>query len=449
MFSEKGANYPKESITKYNTNILKEQAKTEKNEKKNNTEKKINIEKESSNKKFENNNANILNNNNININFNQQIPSQKLNNNNNSLNMNSSLIIRQYKNQPTVALKNVGNSTYMSAVLRILSNIRNIVNYYMSKKDIIKEKIQDIPLSYAFSRLLLHLYPKDDLEKEYSLEIFHNISINLNPIFKGNSTKNAIDYLVFVLNYLHKEDKIFKNQSNINDNKNNMQLQIKDLNSYFNYLKTYENSIIFNILGWINKKLKKCNSCSDVKTTYQYYFTFDLDIKKAVNNSIMNNKNHLCIYDCILYATQKETLYNLFCEKCNDKCVFESESSIYSCPNYFVFLLRLNDDNFETINKIKEYFNGIKIEENLNLNDIIKEKNIQKKNYSLIGMVTYCFDNINGINNIEYKAYCRSHIDNNWYKYENDEKYKISQIDKSELFDSTNLFPVILIYRAI
>ena len=451
---ENRTNFPKQksnktqNLNKHNTEIKN----TIISQNFNNNEGKIGTDLKKSNKEFKNNikEGNIINNK-----PNQQIHNQNFNNNNNNdLNMKSSFSFTQFKEAPLISLKNVGNSTYMSADVRLLSNIKSIVKYFMNEIKNIKLKAKNMPLSYNFTILIYNLYNQDNLHKEYSLENFHKTSLELNPIFKGNSTKNAIDFFIFILNYLNNEDKIFLNQKNIKDNKANIQEQISDFNKYFHYLKKYENSIIFNTFGWINKKRKKCNNCSNEKIIYQHYFTFDLDIKKAVNDSIMNNKTQLCIYDCIKYATQKETLYNIFCEKCDDKCVFESESSIVVSPNYFAFLLRLNDDNFETINKLKEYFNGIKIEEYLNLNDIIKVSNsiniadAEKKinvNFILAGMVIYIYNK--GTNNIEYKAYCCSPVDKNWYKYENEENYQISKIDKSELFNSTNLFPVILIYK--
>lgn len=64
-----------------------------------------------------------------------------------------------------------------------------------------------MPMSYAFSRLIFHLYPftQDDLKKSYSLKSFHQISIYLNPIFKGTSTKNSIDFMIYALERLHNE----------------------------------------------------------------------------------------------------------------------------------------------------------------------------------------------------------------------------------------------------
>ena len=404
--------------------------------------------KEDNNNNSNNNNSN--NNNNKDNKDNQQSQRQNENNNNNhDLDMVSSFSFSQLKKASLVALENVGNSTYMSAVARILSNIKSIVKHYLKEKDNIKTKVQDMPLSYAFSRLIFHLYPypQDDLKKTYSIKSFHKISLYLNPIFRGNSTKNAIDFINFLLVYLHEEDKNFLNEKNIKDNKDNAQEINSDLNSYFHFLEKNNNSIIFNTFGWINKKNKKCQRCSEEKITYQNYFTFDLDIKNAVNDCTPKGPP-LNIYECIQYATKKKTFENKYCESCKEKQVLESENSIVISPNYFIFILRLNDDGFKTINKLESKFGGISIEEKLMLSDIIKDQNINN-NYKLVGMVVYYFNIVNGQNIIEYKTYCSSPIDNKWYKYDNDEKYNISKINLNEILKPSKSYPVILIYKAI
>ena len=149
---------------------------------------------------------------------------------------------------------------------------------------------------------------------------------------------------------------------------------------------------------------------------------------------------------------KKKKLNKIYCENCKERKDFESESLIVTSPAYLVFFLALNDDNNATIKNLQNKFGGFQVEESLNSNDIIKDQNINNY-YTLIGMVVYCFDNIDEPKIIEYKAYCRSPKGNNWYKYDNDEKYKISKISEAEKIEllnpqtPTNSFPVILIYK--
>ena len=259
------------------------------------------------------------------------------------------------------------------------------------------------------------MYPQNSLENSYSLQSFHKVVIYLNPIYKGHSTKNAVNFLIFLLDYLHKEDLSFRN---INNKEKNEIQSNTNFDDYIVYLKNNEDSIIFSSFGYINEKEKICINCRETNITYQNYFTYDLDIQR----------------------NDKENLYNVYCEKCKQKSNFESKSFIRSSPNYFIFLLRL--DEISNIKKLVEHQIKIKIDEQIDISEFIKgnQPNVQ---YNLRGFVV-----VNYKSNIEkeYKAFCCSPIDQKWYMYENDGK-SIIKIEKNDYLNSNNLFPVILLYK--
>ena len=91
----------------------------------------------------------------------------------------------QFKKDSLVALENVGNSTYMTAVVRIIVNVKPIIIYYLNKLNDIKKKVGEIPISYAFSRIVFHLYPypQDELQNSYSISNFHYKTHILYQIF--------------------------------------------------------------------------------------------------------------------------------------------------------------------------------------------------------------------------------------------------------------------------
>ena len=352
----------------------------------------------------------------------------------------------QFKKDSLVALENVGNSTYMTAVVRIIVNVKPIIIYYLNKLNDIKKKVGEIPISYAFSRIVFHLYPypQDELQNSYSISNFHKIITYLNPTFAGKSTKNAIEFLEYLLSIMHTEDLTFKN-ININQEK----MDNTDFDKFYEYIKKYEYSIIYNCFGWINQKVKMCNKCNYKSTTYQKFYTYDLDFEgsltkkiQEINNGNINNlvEREIYIYDCIKNWTIKEANKIIKCEKCKQAMVFQS--TINAPPNYFIFTLKSND--FNIIGKMNENQIKIKIDETINLSEIIKPHNI---NYRLIGFVAFYFDMKN--NYTEYKAFCRSPIgtEKNWYRFENSDKYTISKIDTKDIFGSNEYLPVILIYK--
>lgn len=170
-----------------------------------------------------------------------------------------------------VAIENLGNTSYISAIIRILSNNKNLVKYYLTELNKINNYLQEIPLTYAFSRIIFHLYPfpQDSLKKSISIDNFYRTILLLNPSFRGKSTKNGIDFLNFLLDTLHSNDKFFRNQYNIGENRNEIKNQ--NVQEFAEYLDKYEKSIIFSNFAWINQKIRKCNICGEESMSYHYF----------------------------------------------------------------------------------------------------------------------------------------------------------------------------------
>ena len=372
-------------------------------------------------------------------NNNNNNPSNQNEKEENELNNNPSFSLSEYKKPCLVSIENIGNSSYMSAILRILSSIKYLVKYYLIELNNINNYLLEIPISYAFSRIIFHLYPfpQDSLKKSISLDNFYRTTLLINPTFKGTSTKNGIDFLNFLLDTLHNDDKFFRNKNN-NINNNN-QINNQSFKEYVLYLEEKEKSIIFDNFAWISQKIRKCTICEEEKTTYQYYFTYDLNILNSLEKIVMDsNKKDINIYDCINEQSNKKRLHNVYCYNCKIKTIFEEENSIYTPPKYFIFLLRVNED--EALNKIKENDKKIRIDENLCLKKLIKAQQKKEYEYRPIGKVDYNFKNK------EYISSCCDLIDNKWYKYENNQN-KISKIQFTELYNNFDILPVIVLYK--
>lgn len=353
------------------------------------------------------------------------------------LNASYSFSFNQYTKPSLVVLENVGNSTYMSCVLQCLANIKSIAKYYLKELDTIKKKLIEMPLSYAFSRTIFHLYPypQNTLQKSYYLSSFYKMTLLLNPFYQGKSTKNAVDFLVFLLDTLHNEDKTLPKYNNNNEKLENN----RDFKEYIKYLSRNENSIIFTDFGWVSQKIRKCDMCNSEAINYRQFFTFDLDIDESLNKTILKNQRELSIYDCIKYQFVKDKKYNVYCKNCQKKTNFEEENLISVSPNYFIFILRI-DKIMKKKENNKNIGMNIKVDEELNLNNLIKENfNNNSPNYTIVGMVIYDLRN-----DRDYKAYCLNVIDKNWYKYG---KEKITKVEKTLNFNLDELIPVILFYK--
>ena len=342
-----------------------------------------------------------------------------------------------------VKLDDVKNSmTFMSSVIRCLSNIKSIIKYYLDHLNDFKSHAQDMPLSYHFSRMIYNLYPfpQNFSKTSFSLQTFYKALIHSNPIFKGNSLKNPLDFIIFLLDRLHKEDRQMLHHNNLILNEK-IQKNQEDLYEFVNYLKNYEKSIIFNIFGWINQSINICEECKEETTMFTEFFTFDLNIENTLNIlgfEVKNIASKISIYDCIKNQTKEEKFYNKYCRNCQKKNIRIKKSIFRVRPNYFIFLLNLN--NKQIIEKLKNDGYKIKIDKALDLDVIIKDSDVNRR-YELVGMVVY-----NNLNNMEeYIAFCFHPIDQNWYKYDIN---NICKIDIDELLNKEDILPVILFYKA-
>lgn len=353
---------------------------------------------------------------------------------------------KNFKHAPQVPLENYGKTSYINTAFQCLGNIDCLSYYYLSNKELFLKYHKDIFLvSFLFSRLVIHLFPnsEEDYKKPYSLKkIYDNILI-LNPIFKGKSTKNVIDFLLYFLNELHEEGKKFLNKDkNLNNYNNINQKNLINYTNYSIYLNNTKDSKtqIYNTFSWINKKIKTCWECKTQNINFQFYFTYDLNFENVLNEAIINYKSEISILDCIKYTAEPTNLYNTFCENCNKKNNFTIISNIYSCQNMLILLIRgiEKKEIYESIinNNIK-----IKIDNYLDLTNIIEDKNNNKK-FCLYGLIF--FDSVN----LEYIAFSISPIDQKWYRYINKECKLVELKDFINLSDNNIIFPAILFYKA-
>ena len=390
--------------------------------------------KKNNNIQFKNEQSSF-NNNNINNNKNISVNIYK---NNNNKNKSINNIFNNDNSNEQILLENYGNTTYMIFVLRCLANIESFIKYFLKNKEFFKKLLNIIPVTYAFSRILTHLYPdrKKPFPKNYSIKNFHSIILYLNPIFKGHSTKNAIDFLMYIITQMHEEYKISKN-NNKNQNENYYgEIASHNFETFMNYLKENEYSNISNQFGWINKKQEKCWECNKEIITFNNFLTYDLEFEEALNKAILNNKNEISIKDCINFASKEKNIYNVFCNNCNRRNNFIKKSEIYSSGGNLIFIIR-GLEKKEVINDIKSYEIKMKINKNLNIFDKAKNKNIF---YSINGLVLYDTENL------EYIAYSISPIDKKWYKYTKENIIPMDLKDIVKEYDF-QLFPAILFYQ--
>ena len=345
---------------------------------------------------------------------------------------------------PLICIINNGKTSYMIMPLQCFANIRNISGYILNNRNIIEMNSSKMPVTNQFSIILLNLFPleKNNNNDSYPLKDFHSCIIKLNPIFKGRTTKNVTDFVVFFIDKLDEETKILVN-NNTKINSILKETNFQSIKSYLKYLIDHnEDTIIFKTFSWINKKYEKCWECGKDNLKFQKYFTYDLNIENAISKTIMQSKDKITVHDCVKYSSEKQTLYNVYCNQCNKKTNIDLTSTICITQNLLVFLFR-GLEKKENIDDMKNNKIRIQIEQNIDLSDLIEDKKNSFSKYTLHGIILYDTEKK------EYFAYCVSPINAKWYEYKGE---KIRDTDFNIFIDQINNYnytklPVILFYR--
>ena len=194
-------------------------------------------------------------------------------------------------------------------------------------------------------------------------------------------------------------------------------------------------SIITDLFGGINEEVIRCLSekiKSINNSIYKFhsflYLSFEL-------NNIIPEKNEITIFECLKNMRKEQTFSNeQFCEICDKKCLKSNQSKIFLCPKILIIMLNYGYEN----DNLKVNF-----EETLDLTVFTKfenENNVEQKNYILSGIITKVRNNFEN----NYIAYCQNDIDDNWYRYD-DEDIKLIYNVRNEIINDE--MPLILFYK--
>ena len=344
----------------------------------------------------------------------------------------------RYKKPALTGLNNLGDTSYLNAVLQFLCNIRNVASFFINPKngDLFTKNITKYPLSYVVHRLCTHLYPYPEKggRKTYTPDSIMEVLGTFNIVYGDYKKKNPIEFILCFFSILHKE-------LNVKKNKNYSQYNIKNYQSDKNKVIHYgsidfmnnNNSIISNCFTWFNIKRIQCTKCSNKTYYFQYFPTFDLNIALVAKYKKTQNLNLL---DCVEFNRLNFLKNHIFCEKCKSYNKVTVCNKIYSSPNYFIFLLDMNENS--NINFI--------LEQKINLEKYVESKNKIPTSYELNGIVF--FDKKKN----KYNALCVSPIDKNWYLYDDENVQMINISNFLNLVNNnknTTYLLCILLYNGI
>jgi len=350
----------------------------------------------------------------------------------------------------------------MNSTLQCLSQTKNLTYYFLNKdnKDrIINNNVAfknkgDLQLSPVYLELIQKLWDEKG-PKSFSPNKFMNTIEKMNPLFKTGQAGDAKDFIIFILEQIHKE---LKMPINNNINSNNIELNQYDKNNALNYFFNEfrkECSIISDIFFGFTETTNECINCKNIYNSkglnspicYNYAIfnclIFPLEeVKKMINNSvqknkeIQNNNNIVSLYDCFCY-NQKSELFTgenkNYCNIC--KKLFDSiyTSKIFISSNVLVLIL----------NRGKGNIYNVKLDfcETINITPFVLQKDCPQLIYNLYGVITHIGESGP---NAHFVASCKSPIDNKWYRYNDAFVNPITDL-KKEVIDFAT--PYILFYQ--
>ena len=363
-------------------------------------------------------------------------------------------IKQEFSKPKLVGLQYIAEApNFMNAILQCFCQIEYLVNYIKYKpkiKNIIDNyKINNrINLISSFKILVDNLWPSEQNGNNCGL-LYNNKNYYFAPYeikekfaLINNNFKNFIpkDLIDLILNNLHL-DLNKQNQYKMNSQLLNASNKEQVFKSYFDLFKNNNCSTISDNFFGIYQLCKSCSSCK----TPQYEFDsfnslfFDLNqikIYKQQNSQYNNNfSQNLNLQDCFEY--QRRIEYNTeneknICPNCKGSNIYYKNRTIYSTPKILIIALNLVND-FQNKNKFDLW-------ETFYLNNYVEIK-INECFYNLRGIVAY------NLNTYHYLAYCKSPIDNLWYKYNDD---SVNLIDNNNIINeisNNSLYTSILFYQ--
>jgi len=331
----------------------------------------------------------------------------------------------------------------MNASLQCLSNTKELTEFFLNNyKD--KNKKKHI-ITYEYYELIKNLWNEKNNNKPYSPYSFKDVLSQENELFAGIQANDSKDLINFLIERLHQELNVIKENNNenfyqVNQLNENEALQffLKDFTSNFN-------SIISKLFYGILETKSQCKGCNTIKFNFQLYSFLEFPLQH-INQYFYNNgkrplftqdgKNpDVDLYECFEY-NRKIDLMNgenqMYCNICNKLCDATYTNFIYSGPNYLI--INLNRGRGAV------YECKVNFPEQLNLFNYVSYKHGITA-YELYAVICHLGpSSMSG----HFVAYCRNRIDNKWYLY-NDAF--VSLCDKPKQYNEG--MPYILFYRVL
>ena len=385
------------------------------------------------------NNENIYSNENNDLNYNNNIINENTRNNNyinnNTLNSKTAIfssdmmleengfIIININKEPEIGLANIGATCYMNATLQCLSHTIRLANFFLDKKH--EKKIRSKKFSREFLEVIKKLWIKSYNKNKtyYEPYNFKQIISDMNPLFEGVQANDAKDLINFILQQLHEElnepNKVIGNNSFKVDQYNERQM----FHDFLEEFKKSHRSIISDIFFFIIETKTECLNCkqrNQMNGIYNpmYLYNFQImnflifpleEVRKYKIIQYQQNFQEVNLIDCFNYYQKIDFMQGenqMWCKYCQQNSPSQYMTLLYSAPIDLILILNRGKGN---IYNVKLNFDEI-----FDIGNYVYLKNNNSLIYHLYAVVTHIGPSDMGGH---FVAFCKSPIDNKWYKY--------------------------------
>ena len=294
------------------------------------------------------------------------------------------------------------------------------------------KKKKEIKLAYEYLQVIINLWKNQNIQY-YSPYGFKEIIGKMERLFQGIQANDSKDLIIFLLENLHNELNAVNEIKPFHGYQNQYNFQISFQN-YCNYFKLNYKSKISDLFYGMNNSMITCLNCFARSNNISCYniLIFPLENVRIYKN-IANNKVN--IYECFEQYQSNTFLYGdnqIYCNNCKSLANNLNVCRLLITPR--ILIINLNRGR------------GIQFKVDLQIEEFIDLKNYvylpqSPHKYQLIGIIAHLGPSGNSGH---YIAFCKSFVDNNWYKY-NDGMVNLSYFQEA----ISSGLPYVLFYSQI
>ena len=332
-------------------------------------------------------------------------------------------ISSKFQEEPQIGLANIGATCYMNATLQCLSHTLNLSNYFLNKKN--EKLIRSKQLAKGYLEVIKQLWLKPDNGKKYYKPYnFKKLISDMNPLFQGIAANDSKDLVNFIIQQLHEElNKPNLNQVNNNVDEINQYDENAMFSSFFEEFRQKQRSVISDNFYFFIETQTECLNCRQINQMrgnnnpiYLYNFQimhfliFPLEeVRKYKIMQYQQNFNEVNLFDCFDYNQKIDIMQGenqMWCRGCRQNAPSQYRTLICSAPKYLILILNRGKGN---VFNVKLNFPEI-----LDIGNFVRIKQSDNLIYHLYAIVTHL-----GPSSMagHFIAFCKSPIDNLWYKY--------------------------------